>query len=87
MKNKEELGPFMSMVKTPEYTILKDSFFGPRFGRRYDIQTEDNANLHGHSYTDFGNANEVPSGVLNRRTVLAGSYNFLPTEAEVFYLV
>lgn len=76
----------MSIVRTPEHTIFKDFLFGPTFGKGYDIQIVDNANLHGHSYTEFGNANEVPSGVLNRRTVLAGSYNF-PTEAEVFYLV
>lgn len=77
----------MNMVKTFEYAILKDSFSGSKFEWGYDIQIEDNASLHGHSYTEFENPYEVPSGVLNRRTVLAGSYNFFPTEVEVFYLV
>lgn len=76
----------MSMVKTPKYAIYKDSFFGPTFGRGYDIQIDNKADLHRYSYTEFGNAYEVPSGVLNRHTVLAGSYNFSPTEYEVFYL-
>ena len=86
MKNREQLGPFMSMVKTPKYAIYKDSFFGPTFGRGYDIQIENRADSHSYSYTEFGNAYEVPSGVLDRRTVLAGSYNFSPDAVEVFYL-
>lgn len=76
----------MSMIKTPRFAIFNDAYYGPTFGRGYDIQIENYANKHRYSYTEFGNAYAVPSGVIQRRTILAGAYNFSPDEVEVFYL-
>ena len=38
------------------------------------------------SYTNYGNSYSVPSGVQDRKTILAGTYYFTPDEVEVFYL-
>jgi len=87
LHNNEDLGPFKSMVKRPgKYAIFKDKYFGPTFGRGYDIQVENYANRHRYSYTEFGNSYTVPGGVIDRRTILAGTYKFSPNEVEVFYL-
>ena len=87
LHNNEDLGPFKSMVKRPgKYAIFKDKYFGPTFGRGYDIQVENYANRHRYSYTEFGNSYAVPGGVIDRRTILAGTYKFSPNEVEVFYL-
>jgi len=88
LNNREDLGLFKSEIKTAdqEYAIYKDEYFGPTFGRGYDIQIDNYANQHNDSYTEFGNSYTVPGGVIDRRTILAGSYEFSPNELEVFYL-
>ena len=44
-----------------------------------------NANSNTHSYTDFGSSYSVPSGVQDRKTILAGAHHFTLHEVEVFY--
>ena len=83
--NKEGLAPFKSMVKIPSRAIYRDSSYGPTFGGN-DIYIRNNANHNTNSYTNFGFSYSVPSGVQDRRTILAGTYNFTPDEVEVFYL-
>ena len=83
------LGPFKATVKHPSGVILSQSNDGPIFGNPYDIYIADMANTNSRSYTGFGNFNtnyNVPSGVQNSKTVLAGTLNFTPDEVEVFYL-
>ena len=86
--NKEGLAPFKSMVKEPSYAIIRDSSYGPTFGRGCDILITNNANSNTDhmSRTYFGRSYSVPSGVKNKHTILAGTYLFTPDEVEVFYL-
>ena len=85
--NKEGLAPFKSMAKRPKCAIYRNGGYGPTFGGGYDIHISHNANSNTNSYTNFHNSNyHIPSGVQNRKTILAGSYTFTPDEVEVFYL-
>ena len=70
----------------PDYAIYRSSSYGPTFGGGHDIVIEDNANSNTNSYTFFGNSYSIPSGIKDRKTILAGTYQFTPDEVEVFYL-
>ena len=87
LRNKEGLGPFKSMVADPSKAIVR-SRTALIFGDGFDIYIIDNANSNSDSYADFGDYNTypVPSGVQDRRTILAGTLYFTPDEVEVFYL-
>ena len=74
------------MVTYPSYAIYRTSSYGPTFGVGHDIHIANNANSNTNSYTDFGHSYPVPSGVQDRRTILAGTLKFTPDEVEVFYL-
>ena len=74
------------MVTSPSYAIYKNSGYGPTFGNGWDIYIANNANSNTNSYANFGSYYSVPSGVQDRKTILAGSYKFTPDEVEVFYL-
>ncbi len=74
------------MVKISKYAIYRGSSYGPFFGVGHDISIENNANSNTNSQTNFGHSYSVPSGVQDKRTILAGTYNFTPDEVEVFYL-
>ena len=86
--NKEGLAPFKSMVQGSKSSnaICHGSSYGPTFGGGHDIHIADNANQNANSYTNFGRYYSLPNGVTDRRTILAGTYNFSPDEVEVFYL-
>ena len=86
LRNKEGLGPFKSMVTNPTHTIYRGSAYGPVFVGGNDILIHDNANSNGNSFTFFGVSFSVPSGVQDKKTILAGTYTFSPGEVEVFYL-
>ena len=86
LRNKEGLSPFKSMVTRPQYAIYRHSGYGPLFGSGNDIRIADNANRNTNSYTYFGYAYSAPSGVRDKKTILAGTYHFTPDEVEVFYL-
>ena len=74
------------MVTKPSYAIRQYSSHGPTFGYGHDIFIYNNVNSNTYSYTNFGDSYSVPSGVQDKRTLLAGTYNFTPDEVEVFYL-
>ena len=74
------------MVKIPSNAIWGGSGYGPLFGGGHDIIMSNNPNSNTNSYTNFGQSYSVPSGVQDRRTILAGTYKFSPDEVEVFYL-
>ena len=80
------MAPFKSLVTTPKYAIYRSSSYGPTFGGGYDIAIGDNANSNTNSFTLFGSYYSLPSGIKDRRTILAGTYRFTPDEVEVFYL-
>jgi len=74
------------MVTSPSYAIYKTPRYGPSFGYGHDIYIANNANSNTNSHTRFGYSYSVPSGVQDRKTLLAGTYKFTPDEVEVFYL-
>jgi len=86
LRNKEGLGPFKSMVTSSTNAIYRNSGSGPRFGGGHDIRITNNANSNTYSYTNFGHSYSLPSGVQDKKTILAGTYKFTPDEVEVFYL-
>ncbi|XP_078383156.1 uncharacterized protein LOC144665733 isoform X1 [Oculina patagonica] len=86
LRNKEGLTPFKSMVTTPSSEIYRVSYRGPSFGHGHDIHIANDANSNTNSFTYFGSSYSVPSGVQDKRTILAGTYNFTPDDWEVFYL-
>ena len=69
----------------PSHAIYRKSDRGPAFGGGHDIHIANNANSNTNSYTYFGTHYSVPSGVQDKKTVLAGTYKFTPDEVEVFY--
>ena len=74
------------MVTSPTNAIRQYSSYGPTFGGGFDIYIANNANSNTNSYTYFGHSYSVPSGVQDRKTILAGTYKFTPDDVEVFYL-
>ena len=89
LRNKENLPPFKAPLKsqgTP-YAIYCRSSYGPIFGAGFDLYISNNAASNTNSYTSFGRYYQLPSGVSSSSTILAGTYNFSPSEVEVFYLV
>jgi len=75
------------MVAKASKAIERTTSHGATFGAGHDICIHDNANRNTNSYTNFGVSYSVPSGVQDRKTILAGTYSFTPNEVEVFYLV
>ena len=74
------------MVTKASNAIEKSTSHGATFGGGHDIVINDNANSNTNSYTNFGHSYSVPSGVQDKKTILAGTYKFTPDEVEVFYL-
>ena len=74
------------MVTRPTRAIYRGSSSGPLFGGGNDIYFPDIANSNRISVTSFGHSYFVPSGVQDKKTILAGTDTFLPDEVEVFYL-
>ena len=66
--------------------IYRSSSYGPTFGGGHDIAIRDNANSNTNSYSNFGYSYSLPSGIKDRKTILAGTFKFTPDEVEVFYL-
>ena len=85
LRNKED-HPFKSMVKDPSKAIYGSVNLGPTFGYGWDLCIQDNANSNTNSYANFGVSYSVPSGVQDKKTILAGTYKFTPDDVEVFYL-
>ena len=84
ISNKEELDPFVSEVRRPDWAINRWSDYGPRFG--YGIYIANNANSNSNSFARLGGYYAAPAAVQKRRTILAGTKYFSPDEVEVFYL-
>ena len=84
ISNKEELDPFVSEVRRPDYAIYRGSDYGPVFG--LDIYIANNANSNSNSFARLGWYYHAPAAVQDRYTILAGTEYFSPDEVEVFYL-
>ena len=63
--------------------------YGATFGGSRDLVIYNNANTNQNSYSDLGYTYQPPAGYQygtpQTMSLFAGSYNFTPTEIEVFY--
>ena len=84
LQNKEQLGPFKSMVKEPSNAIYNHMYMGPTFGRT-DIRINTRAVVDSSS-SHLGTSYFAPNEVKDNSTILAGANRFDPDELEVFYL-
>jgi hypothetical protein len=66
------------------YAIYCNPNYGPSFGGGYDVHISNNANGNQGSCSGFGYSYQPPPGTAQANSLLAGSYNFTPTEIEVF---
>jgi hypothetical protein len=90
LRNKENLPPFKAPLKdqnTGKAIYAGTDRYGPVFGSGCDILIYDNAASNTVSKTYFNASYQPPSGVSNARTILAGRYQFQPSEIEVFHIV
>ena len=74
------------MVTNPSRAIYRWPSYGPTFGGGHNIYIANNANSNTKSYANFGYSYSAPSGVQDKKTILAGTFKFTPDEVEVFYL-
>ena len=84
LRNKEQLGPFKSMVKEPSNAIYNHMRMGPTFGKA-DIRMDTRAVVDSSS-SHLGTSYFAPNEVKDNSTILAGANRFDPDELEVFYL-
>ena len=85
LRNNENLAPFIANVRpgNEQYAVYCHPGYGPTFGGNHDIYIADNANGNRQSYSNLVYY-QVPPGTRKSDALLAGSYNFTPTEIEVF---
>jgi hypothetical protein len=76
----------VKMISTyyPQYAIYSDNNYGPTFGGGHDIYLPDNSNI-ANGYSSIYTY-QLPNFVADRNSFLAGSYNFLADEIEVYAL-
>ena len=90
LKNKDNVPPFKAAVyKNHQYAICSDPSYGPTFGAGHDLYISNDSHTNQRSYTNFGHTYQPPAGfddgTQQTQSLLAGSYNFTPTEVEVFF--
>ena len=92
LRNNDDLAPFKSTLKdeSDRYAIYRYSGYGPTFGNGHDLHIASDAGSNAYSYTYFGHNYNLPHGYTygktNTQSLLAGSYQFTPSEVEVHYL-
>ncbi len=94
LSNNDNLPPFKSPLRKGKPCIVQDSSYGAIFGsgssqNGRDVSISNNASSSDASFSDFGRSYTLPEGYVagsdKARSLLAGSFNFTPTEVEVFY--
>ena len=81
--------PMKFDCKNPQYAIYCHSAYGPTFGGGHDIYICNNSNTTQPSYSNFYDSYKndqlkITHSTEEAKSFLAGSYNFLTTEIEVF---
>ena len=90
LRNKDGLAPFIANIKqdNENYAIYCSSSYGPSFGGGHDLHICNNPHQVSQSYSNFGYSYQLPTGYVYNSTkaqnFLAGQYQFLTTEIEVF---
>jgi len=80
---------FLNTGKQSSYSIYCNNGYGPTFGGGHDIHIASNANQNQSSYSNFGHSYSHPTFAYQSndiKTFFCGSYNFQPTEIEVYAL-
>ena len=90
LKNKDNVPPFKSPVyKNHEHAICSYPSYGPTFGGGHDLYISNDSHTNQQSCTNFGHSYQPPGGYYygtpQTKSLLAGSYQFTPTEIEVFF--
>lgn len=71
--------------------MYSEKQWGPTFGQGHDLAISNRCNDNSMSYSFLGETYEPPKGYttgnLEARNLLAGSYDFICDEYEVFYQV
>ena len=91
LKNKDNLKPFKAAVyRNSQNAFYHSSGYGPTFGHGTDLYISNDANSNNNSNTNFGSTYQLPPGythaAANTKALLAGTFQFAPSEVEVFYL-
>ena len=77
------------MYRNSGNAIYTNNGYGPTFGGGHDLKIVNNAHISTSSYSNLGHTYRPPSGYgynqANTKALLAGSYNFKPSEIEVYY--
>ena len=80
--------PFKSFQKSTSSGIYPSPTAGPIFGQGNDLYICNQSNSNPASYQNFGHSYPAPlgyaAGSTEARSILAGSYNFLTVEIEVY---
>lgn len=86
LRNNDYLAPFIANIIYGKelYAIYCHPGCGPTFGGGHELYISDNANSNQQSYSNLVGYYESPPGTRVPNTLLAGSYNFTPTEIETF---
>ena len=90
LRNKDGLAPFIANIKQGNEgtAIYCRSDYGPIFGGGHDLRIRDNPHQVSGSYSYFGHTYQLPSDYVysseQANNLLAGQYQFLTTEIEVF---
>ncbi|CAB4039080.1 Hypothetical predicted protein [Paramuricea clavata] len=89
LRNKDNLAPFIANIKQgkEQNAIYCSSGDGPFFGADYDVRIWNNPQVN-QSCSNFGHTYQLPPGYVynseQAKNLLAGQYQFLTTEIEVF---
>ena len=90
LRNKDCLAPFIANIKQgqEQHAIFCNSSYGPTFGGGHDLRICNNSHQVSQSYSSFGHTYQLPTGYVygneQAMNLLAGQYQFLTTEIEVF---
>ncbi len=79
--------PLLMKCSSTQHAVYCNPGYSATFGGGHDIFIANNANTNTASYSNIGHSYKHPqftSGSNEAKTFLAGTYNFTPTEIEVF---
>ena len=90
LRNPNNTQPFKCPIINGKngHAIYCNPSYGAAFGGGHDMCIYDNANSNTSSYSNLGYTYQPPPGYqygTQQTKSFAGSYNFTPTEVEVFY--
>ena len=90
LRNKDGLAPFIANIKQGQekYAIYCCTGHGPNFGGGSDLYICNNPHQVRQSLSNFGYSYQLPTGYVygneQAKNLLAGQYQFLTTDIEVF---